>query len=94
VLEAVPAGPAQPRPLIVRPRATRLGNGVVQRAIVNILADGQPMRLRDIRAAAESLLGERVSIESVSWCLRTGSRKHSPRFRRVARGYYQLTPQT
>lgn len=76
------------------PPARRLGNGVVQRAIARVLVDGQPMKLADIRTAVEEFLGESVSIESVGWCLRVGSRKETPQFSRPARGFYQLRPQT
>jgi hypothetical protein len=72
----------------------RHGNRVVERAVVRALADGTPRKLADIRSAAERLIGQPVSIESVSWCLRMGSRRETPLFVRAARGYYQLTSQT
>lgn len=42
------------------------------------------MRVADIR----------VSYESVSWCLRMGSRNEMPDFIRPTYGYYQLGSQT
>lgn len=78
----------------VRSRTKRLGNGVVQRAVLRVLAHGEPMRLADIRASIERLLDVPVSYESVSWCLRMGSRKEIPEFIRPTYGYYQLRPQT
>jgi hypothetical protein len=97
VLAAFPDG----APLKRRSRAVttplpskRHGNRVVERAVVRALADKTPQKLADIRSAAERLIGQPVSIESVSWCLRMGSRKESPLFVRSTRGYYQLASQT
>ena len=67
-----------------RPQSRRLGNGVVQRAVVRALEHGEAMRVADIR----------VSYESVSWCLRMGSRNEMPDFIRPTYGYYQLGSQT
>jgi hypothetical protein len=50
--------------------------------------------LAEIRRAVEQQLGQAVSIESVSWCLRMGSRKEPPMFVRPGRGFYQLVSQT
>lgn len=79
----------QSRPL---PRESkRLGNGVVQRAIVKVLAAAdRPMRTGEIEAAVERLLGHPVGRESVSWSLRMGSRGPKPRFERVAYATYRL----
>jgi hypothetical protein len=79
---------------VVSSTAMRLGNGAVCRGVTRVLADGQPMKLADIRTAVETICGGSVSIESVSWCLRMGSRKDPARFERVARGVYRLSPQT
>jgi hypothetical protein len=69
----------------------RLGNGVVQRAVVKVLsADGGSMQLADVQAAVTTRLGQSVSKESVSWCLRTGCAGDEPRFERVAYGCYRL----
>jgi len=73
-----------------QPRQRRLGNGVVQRAIIQVLekADG-PLRTGQIQAEVERLLGHPVAKESVSWSLRTGSRGNKPRFECVAYATYQ-----
>ncbi|HEX4436466.1 MAG TPA: hypothetical protein VH061_06670 [Solirubrobacteraceae bacterium] len=71
----------------------RQGNGSVARVVQKVLANGRPQKLAAIRRGVEELLGEPVSVESVSWCLRTGSRKERPIFFRPANGYYQLAPQ-
>jgi hypothetical protein len=69
----------------------RLGNGVVQRAVVKVLAASDaPTRLAHIYAAVEARLGHSVSKESVSWCLRTGCGGDEPRFERVSYGCYRL----
>jgi len=92
VFEALPDEPIEPTVRPEPPVATgRLGNGVVQRAIVKVLAlADQPMRLRDIHSAVEDGLGQAVSKESVSWCLRMSRTGDRPRFERVAYGCYQL----
>ena len=87
--------PNEPIVLAARPSVApvpvmrRLGNGVVQRAIVKTLATSdEPMRLAAIHTAVEALLGQVVSKESVGWCLRTGCRGDKPRFERAEYGYY------
>jgi hypothetical protein len=47
-----------------------------------------PMRVAQVHAAVEALLGEAVSKDSVSWCLSTGVRRQERLFVRVARGRY------
>lgn len=56
--------------LIERTEPTRLGNGVVLRAVLTILADGRPRSVREVRSAVEKHLGRPVSIHSVNWCLK------------------------
>jgi hypothetical protein len=93
VFEALPDEPIEPTVRDPEPQVAtgRLGNGVVQRAIVKVLASAdQPMRLRDIHSTVEDLLGQTVSKESVSWCLRMSRSGEGPRFERVAYGSYQL----
>jgi hypothetical protein len=71
----------------------RLGNGVVQRAVVKVLATAdRPLSLADVRPAVEGLLGHSVSEYSVSCCLAAGARASQPCFERVARGHYRLLP--
>lgn len=99
VLEVAAVARSGPRELresvvVVEP-ARRLGNGVVQRAVVKVLAASQrPMRGAEVWAAVVALLGHPVSKASVSWCLSTGARAEEPRFERVARGCYRLLPRT
>jgi hypothetical protein len=69
----------------------RLGDGVVQRAVIKALvAADQPMGLTEVHLAVEGLLGRTVSKDSIKWCLSTGVRGKEPRFERVARGCYRL----
>jgi hypothetical protein len=94
VLEAALGTPVRPPAIsVLEPR--RLGNGVVQRAVVEVLAAaGRPMRLSEIRSAVDDLLGQPVSVESVSWSLRLGCRGEQPRFERIKHGIYRLRDQT
>jgi hypothetical protein len=90
-LDGIPK-PRTPKPLAAR---KRLGNGVVQQAIVKVLAaTAEPMRLAAIRQAVEVRLGHNVSNASVTWNLHTGSRGSHPRFERVSYGTYRLRSQT
>jgi len=73
------------------PEGKRLGNGVVQRALIKALVEaGLAMSVGEAHAAAEALLGHRVSRGSVSSSLSTGARGTRRRFERVERGRYQL----
>jgi hypothetical protein len=63
----------------------------VLEAVVQVLADqGEPMRAKDIHAAVEASLGERVRWTSVKAALAANVSGASPRFVRVARGRYVL----
>jgi hypothetical protein len=88
----VPRRPVGPQGMIAVGQApARLGNGVVQRAVIKVLAAAQqPMRATEVHAAAEELLGHPVSKDSISWCLAAGAREKEQRFERVARGCYRL----
>jgi hypothetical protein len=89
VLDALPDARLEEPPLVPAPR--RLGNGVVQRAVVKVLGSADaPMRRVDIHAAVERQLGHPVSKESVNWCLCSGSRGRRPRFERASYGFYRL----
>jgi hypothetical protein len=95
VFEALPDEPVEPTVGHERigntPASGRLGNGVVQRAVIQVLADaGRPMRTGEVRAGVARLLGHPVAKESVSWSLRTGSRGKTPRFEYVAYATYRL----
>ncbi len=73
------------------PAPGRLGNGVIQRAVVKVLAAAdRPMRGADIHRAVEHALGHLVSKNSVSWCLAACVRGRQPRFERVGYGVYRL----
>jgi hypothetical protein len=79
------------RPIVVEPSSRRLGNGMVQRAVVEVLAASNgPMRGADVHQAVERLLGRPVSKNSVSWSLAADARSNEPRFERITRGHYQL----
>ncbi len=77
---------------IVKPQRKRARRpGWVRDAVVRVLDDhGGPMRVTQIHEAIETLLGEPVSIDSVSWVLAWDVRGPSPAFVRVARGRYVL----
>ncbi len=98
IFDNLPDGPIAPAArgsVTPEPVLRRLGNGVVQRAVVKVLAASDaPMRLAHIRAGVAARLGQSVSYESVSWCLRTGCGGDKPRFERVAYGRYQLVRPT
>jgi len=73
------------------PEARRLGNGVVQRALIRALAaSGGPMGVGEAQAAVEDLLGRCVSRDSVNSSLSTGARGVRPGFERVMPGRYRL----
>lgn len=96
-LERVLSAPAPKRraaPQVAAPKMSRLGNGVVLRAVGRVLtAAGGPMRGTDIHAAVQHLLGYPVSKNSVDWCLAANVRGMAPRFERVAYGCYRLARQ-
>src|SRR5271166_2153208 len=97
VLEAFPGSiPEQidRRPRVpVAQRPLRLGNGVVQRAVMKALAGAdRPMDVGEAHRAVEALLGYPVSRDSVNSCLSTGARAARWGLERVARGRYQLPP--
>jgi hypothetical protein len=93
-LAQVRGSDAPPRTITSRRRRAQRPGWVLD-VVVQILADrAGPMRLMDIHAAIERQLGHSVSLESISWRLRMGSRGHDPRFVRVARGLYMLVEST
>jgi hypothetical protein len=56
--------------VVLEPASGRLGNGVVQRAVVKVLAMAQrPMCGQEVRLGVEALLGHPVSENSISSCL-------------------------
>jgi hypothetical protein len=69
----------------------RLGNGVVQRAVVKVLTSAQrALTVLETQAAVVDLLGHPVSKGSINCCLSTGALGDESRFERVARGRYRL----
>jgi hypothetical protein len=96
IFDALPDGSleqsAEPyRPVVLAPVARRLGNGVVQRAVVKVLAAAtRPLTVLEAQVAVADLLGHSVSKGSINYCLSTGARGKTPRFERVARGCYRL----
>jgi hypothetical protein len=90
--EAFPDGPPAPRKPVEPTRSSnRLGNGVVQRAVIKALAAaGEPMKVADIRAAAEQRIGQPVQNKSILWTLHMGVKGDRPRFERVSYGVYRL----
>lgn len=73
-----------------QPARRRLGNGVVQRAVMQVLGDADgPMRTGEVQAGVERLLGHPIAKESISWSLRMGSRGTAPRFECVAYATYR-----
>jgi hypothetical protein len=80
-----------PRPTIETRRLRARRPGWVRGSIVRVLADRvEPMRIAEIHAAVEALIGEPVSLDSVSWVLYSDVRGPGPRFNRIARGRYVL----
>ena len=64
-------------------------------AVIRVLADQhEPMRAREVHGAVELLLGEPVRWGSVKKCLSSNVAGISPRFVRVARGWYAVSPAT
>ncbi len=97
VLDWAPDGSTEPRKLQKRciapgvPFRGRLGNGVVQAAVIKVLASAdRPMRLAEVHASVERILGRPVSIESVSWSLRMGVRGEQPRLERISQRRYEI----
>lgn len=75
----------------MEPAPRRLGNGVVVRAVVQILATAdEPMPVMAICAAVNELVGQPVSPSSVKNCLAYGAASRTPRFERVASGCYRI----
>jgi hypothetical protein len=95
IFEALPDSPivrkaGSPARVAPEPKMLKLGNGVVQAAVVKVLAAAdRPMGLAEVQTAVDALLGQPVSKDSINSCLSTGSRGDKPRFERVGRGCYR-----
>jgi len=96
IFEALPDGhitrkAGSPARVAPEPKLLKLGNGVVQAAVVKVLATvDRPMRLAEVRTAVDALLEQPVSKDSINSCLSMGARGNEPRFERVGRGCYRL----
>lgn len=91
-LDRLAASDAVPRPSARQDRILR--PGLVLRAVGRVLAEAPgPMRVRDIHAAVEDLLGSTVAISSVNSCLSTNVKGDRPRFVRLGYGKYLLLEQ-
>jgi hypothetical protein len=93
VLEWVSEGSGMGRGrLIAAPaRTKRLGNGVVQRAVIHVLAGAdRALSVADLHRAVEERLGQPVSRHSVRSSLASGARGAAPAFERTAPGCYRL----
>jgi len=89
-LAAVRANGALPR-VVASQRLRSRRPGWVIDALVQVLGGrGEPMRAREIHAAVEAMLGEAVAWSSVRGALASNVSGSSPRFVRVARGWYVL----
>lgn len=72
-------------------RAGRTRNGVVPRAIEKVLAEAVgPMRVCDIHATVEDLLGAVVPIPTVNCWLSKGVQGDRPGIVRLGHGWYRL----
>jgi hypothetical protein len=67
----------------------------VLEAVIRVLVDRkEPMRAGEVHGAVENLLGEPVRRGSVKKCLSSNLTGVSPRFVRVARGWYAVSTAT
>jgi len=89
-LETVRAdGRPRRQPATCRQRPRR--PGWVLKAIVQVLADrSDAMRVKDIHAAVEAMLGKPVAASSIKTALAANVSGESRRFVRVAKGWYAL----
>jgi hypothetical protein len=84
LLRKAQANPRKPRP--VPPRVSP----VLETVTLVLERAGEPMRAREIHAAACELAGEPLLWESMKAALSADVAGEHPRFRRVRRGVYQL----
>ena len=89
-LAGLRASDARPRAITSRRLRPRRPGWVLD-AVRAVMADqAGPMRVAQVHAAVEALLGEAVSKDSVSWCLSAGAHRKERLFVRIARGRYVL----
>jgi len=80
------------RPAAAVVGAKRLGNGVVQRAVIGALvAARRVLTVVEVQGAAEERLGMEVPRGSVRSCLSSGARGPHPVFERTDPGCYRPT---
>ena len=79
------ANPREPRPAPAKARPS-----VLETVTLVLELAGEPMRAREIHAAAEQLAGESLLWKSVKAALSTNVTDEHPCFRRVRHGVYQL----
>jgi len=77
--------PREPRP------APAKVSPVLETVTLVLERAGGPMRAREIHAAAEQLAGEPLRWRSVTAALSAGVTGERSRFRRLARGVYEIT---
>jgi hypothetical protein len=88
-LDRLVASNAAPRPSARQDR--RLRGGLVPEAIERVLVDSRkPMRVRDVHADVEELLGVSVPASSVKNWLAKQVQDQRPRVVRLGRGRYRL----
>ena len=74
-------------------RALRRRQGSVLEAVTNVLEEArQPLRVRNVHARVEELLGPHIPFSSVNEALSTHASGEDQRFRRVQYGVYELRP--
>jgi hypothetical protein len=81
------------RPVSAGLETRRLGNGVVQRAVMGVLAAAdRVLTVVEVHVAVEQRVGMAVSRDSVRSCLSSGARGPHPIFERRGPGCYRLGP--
>jgi hypothetical protein len=87
-LDRLAASTAAPRPTPLEPKRRC---GEVSKAVVEVLREfGGPLRMVEIHAAVEGLLGETVPRSTIKNCLANKSRGEEARLVRLSRGRYGL----
>jgi hypothetical protein len=84
LIQRAAVNPQQTRSPLSRP------SPVLQTVTLVLEQTGQPMRAREIHAAAELLFGEQLLWSSVKASLAAGASGRLPRFERLSHGVYRL----
>jgi len=85
------ASNAPPRTIRTQRQRDRRPGWVTDVVVQVLVEEGRPMRATRVHAAAERLLGDRISRDSVDSCLSKGAHGKEPRFERVSHGCYRLS---